>query len=41
MKLILTENYREKIQVHENGCEYTLFRIDVYFAEYLLAVEID
>ena len=31
----------EKIQVDKNGCEYILFRIDVYFDEYSLAVEID
>ena len=35
------EHYRKKIQVDENGREYILFRIDVYFTEYLLAVEID
>ena len=35
------EHYKEKIQVDKNGCEYILFRIDVYFTEYLLAVEID
>ena len=35
------EHYRKKIQVDENGCKYILFRIDVYFTEYLLAVEID
>ena len=29
------------MQVDENGCKYILFRIDVYFTEYLLAVEID
>ena len=28
-------------KVDENGCKYILFRIDVYFIEYLLAVEID
>ena len=28
-------------KVDKNGCEYILFRIDVYFTEYLLAVEID
>ena len=27
--------------VDENGCKYILFKIDVYFTEYLLAVEID
>ena len=31
----------KKIQVDENGCKYILFRIDVYFTEYLFAVEID
>ena len=35
------ENYKEKIQVDKNGCEYVLFRIDVFFTEYALAVEID
>ena len=35
------EHYKEKTQVHKNGCEYMLFRIDVYFTEYLLTVEID
>ena len=35
------EYYKEKIQVDKNGCEYILFRIDVYFTEYLLAVDID
>ena len=30
-----------KIQVYENGCKYILFRIDVYFTEYLLVVETD
>ena len=27
--------------VDENGCKYALFRIDVCFTEYLLAVEVD
>ena len=35
------EHYKEKIQVHKNGCQCILFRIDVYFTEYLLAVEVD
>ena len=35
------EHFRKKIQVDENGCKYVLFRIDIYFIEYLLAVEID
>ena len=35
------EQYKEKIQVDKNGCKYILFRIDVYFTEYILAAEID
>ena len=31
----------KKIQVDENGCEYILSRIDIYFTEYFLAIEID
>ena len=31
----------KKIQVDKNGCKYILFRIDVYFDKFLLAVEID
>ena len=31
----------KNIQVHENERKYILFRIDVYFPEYLLAVEVD
>ena len=31
----------KKKQTDENECEYILFRIDVYFTEYFLAVEID
>ena len=34
------EHYKEKIQADKNGCKYILLRIDVYFTEYLLAVEI-
>ena len=34
------EHYKEKIQVDNNDQEYILFRIDVYFTEYFLAVEI-
>ena len=34
-------NTMKKIQVDKNGCKYILFRIDVYFNEFLLAVEID
>ena len=35
------EYSKEKIQVNENRCKYILFRIDVCFSEYILAVEID
>ena len=35
------EHHKEKIKVDTNGCEYILFRIDVYFTEYFLAVETD
>ena len=35
------EHYEKKIQVDKNGCKYILFRIDVYFSEYSLTVEID
>ena len=31
----------KKIQVSNNDQEYILFRIDIYFTEYFLAVEID
>ena len=42
IKLILFyEHHKEKIKVDKNGREYILFRIDVYFTEYFLAVEID
>ena len=35
------EHHKEKIKVDKNGREYLSFRIDVYFAEYVLGVEID
>ena len=35
------KHYEKKIQIDKNGCKYILFRIDVYFSEYSLAVEID
>ena len=35
------EHYEEKMQVDKNGYKYILFRIDVYFTEYLLTIEID
>ena len=34
------EHYKKKIKVDKNGHEYILFRIDFYFTEYFLAVEI-
>ena len=34
-------NIMKKIQADENGCKYILFRIDIYFSECFLAVEID
>ena len=42
MKLILIfMSIMKKIQVDKNGCKYILFRIDIYFSECFLAVEID
>ena len=43
MKLILIfmSITKTKIKVDKNEREYILFRIDVYFTEYFLAVEID
>ena len=35
------DNYKEKIYVDNNDREYILFRIDIYFTEYFLAIEID
>ena len=35
------EHHNGKIKVDKNGREYILFRIDAYFTEYFLAVEID
>ena len=35
------EHYGKKKQVDENGCKYILFRNDVYFTEYLLAMKVD
>ena len=43
MKLIpifISIIYKKK-KTDKNECEYILFRIDVYFTEYFLAVEID
>ena len=36
-----SEHYKQKIQVDSNGQKYILFRIDIYFTKYCLAVEID
>ena len=42
MKLIpFFMSITKKKKVDKNGCKYILFRIDVYFAEYFLAGEID
>ena len=35
------EHYEKKMQADKNGCKYILFRIDIYFIECFLAVEID
>ena len=35
------EHYERKIQVDNNGHKYILFKIDIYFSEYYLAVKID
>ena len=39
--LYFSENYKKIIQVDKNGQQYILFRIDIYFTKYCLAVEID
>ena len=39
--LYFYEHCNKKIQVDENGREYILFRIDIYFTKYFPAVEID
>ena len=36
-----SEHYEKKVQVDNDGKKYILFRIDVYFIKYCLAVEID
>ena len=42
MKLILIlVSIIKKIHVDNNGQQYILFRIDIYFTKYCLAVEID
>ena len=37
----ILENYEKRTQVDNNGQQYILFRIDIYFTKYCLAVEID
>ena len=39
--ILILKNIIKKIQVDKNGCKYILFRIDIYFNKFLLAVEID
>ena len=42
MRLVLIfVNIMKKIQADKIGCKYILFRIDIYFSECFLAVEID
>ena len=35
------DHYEKNIQADKNGCKYILFKIDIYFSECFLAVEID
>ena len=35
------EHYNKKIQVDNKGPKYILFKIDIYFTKYSLAIEID
>ena len=39
--LYFCEHHKEKIQVDKNGRKCILFRTDIYFTEYLLAVATD
>ena len=39
--LYFSENYKKRIQVDTNGRQYILFRINIYFTKYCLAIEID
>ena len=43
IKSILTfyEQYEKSTQIDDNDRKYILFKIDIYFNEYSLAVEID
>ena len=38
---IIKKNKKKKKQVDKNGCKCILFRIDVHFNKFLLAIEID
>ena len=39
--LIFMNTMKKKIKVDNDGCKYIIFRIDIYFSECSLAVEID
>ena len=39
--LYFSESSKKRIQVDKNGQQYILFRIDIYFTKYCLAIEID
>ena len=39
--LYFYKHHKGKIKVDKNGCEYKLFRNDVYFTEYFVAAEFD
>ena len=38
--LYFSENYEKRIQVDKNGQQYILFKIDIYFTKYCLAVKV-
>ena len=37
----MRENFEELIKVDKNGSGYIVFKFDIYFSEYRLAVEVD
>ena len=37
----MRQNFEELIKVDKNGRGYMLLKIDIYFSEYRLAVEVD
>ena len=41
INLYFSEDYKKRIQFDKSGQQYILFRIDIYFTKYCLAVEID